>query len=110
MPNKDKYEFIKLNNKDFSRPGERLYTIQGWNQSEANASNGILFNNPDELYYNTSFNQDTGTYIFDKIPNTSMLINSDNKTEYPNSSIVHHLYVKSQAPLTYKHRCIQRIV
>lgn len=100
MPNKDKYEFIKLNNKDFSRPGERLYTIQGWNQSEANASNGILFNNPDELYYNTSFNQDTGTYIFDKIPNTSMLINSDNKTEYPNSSIsTSFICKKSSTPL-----------
>ncbi|GAB0475200.1 hypothetical protein, partial [Alistipes indistinctus] len=100
MPNKDKYEFIKLKNKDFSRPGERLYTIQGWNQSEANASNGILFNNPDELYYNTSFNQDTGTYIFDKIPNTSMLINSDNKTEYPNSSIsTSFICKKSSTPL-----------
>ena len=100
MPNKDKYEFIKLNNKDFSRPGERLYTIQGWNQSETNASNGILFNNPDELYYNTSFNQDTGTYIFDKIPNTSMLINSDNKTEYPNSSIsTSFICKKSSTPL-----------
>ena len=100
MPNKDKYEFIKLNNKDFSRPGERLYTIQGWNQSEANASNGILFNNPDELYYNTSFNQDTGTHIFDKIPNTSMLINSDNKTEYPNSSIsTSFICKKSSTPL-----------
>lgn len=100
MPNKDKYEFIKLNNKDFSRPGERLYTIQGWNQSEANASNGILFNNPDELYYNTSFNQDTGTYIFDKIPNTSMLINSYNKTEYPNSSIsTSFICKKSSTPL-----------
>lgn len=100
MPNKDKYEFIKLNNKDFSHPGERLYTIQGWNQSEANASNGILFNNPDELYYNTSFNQDTGTYIFDKIPNTSMLINSDNKTEYPNSSIsTSFICKKSSTPL-----------
>jgi hypothetical protein len=100
MPNRDKYEFIKLNNKDFSRPGERLYTIKGWDQSEANASNGILFNNPDELYYNTSFNQDTGAYIFDKIPDTSMLINSDNKTEYPNSSIsTSFVCKKSSTPL-----------
>ena len=100
MPNRDKYEFIKLNNKDFSRPGERLYTIQGWDQSEANASNGILFNNPDELYYNTSFNQDTGAYIFDKIPDTSMLINSDNKTEYPNANIsTSFVCKKSSTPL-----------
>nr|DAI16523.1 MAG TPA: putative tail fiber protein [Caudoviricetes sp.] len=100
MPNRDKYEFIKLNNKDFSRPGERLYTIKGWDQSEANTSNGILFNNPDELYYNTSFNQDTGAYIFDKIPDTSMLINSDNKTEYPNSSIsTSFVCKKSSTPL-----------